>query len=232
MEKQAREEATRGEQSERTTGESRWRNLMRGLTRWLDPRLEKYREAPEPEMPELYLPETTEDLVWLLRKLPESVLTGEEKRRIGAAMSFETRQVRDLMVARDEMTLVYENDFLGPLMLDQLYKSGQLHFPVMGAQGQVVGVLHTEALNKLEVRETDRARNYLDEKLYYLRDDYSLEQAFAAVLRTNCYFFLVVNRMGTVVGMLSFNRMIEELTGKVPEDTFAADDDLMAVAKR
>ena len=218
--------------------------LMEKLVKWLDPKLDKFRIKPEveespepivpeePEMPELYLPETTEDLVWLLRKMPESVLRKEDKERIATAMSFDTRQVRDIMTERDAMTFVHENDFLGPLMLDQLYKSGLSHFPVLGAKGEVVGVIHTDALNKLEIKETDRASKHLDKNLTYLRADYTLEQAFAAVLRTNSYFFIVINQLGMTVGVLSFEKMIEALIGKTPEDEFRSDDNKDAVAHR
>lgn len=219
------------------TGEEK-PGLMERFVSWLDPKLEKYRKQPEPEapaepeVPELYLPETTEDLVWLLRKLPESVLRQEDKERIATAMTFDSRLVRDIMTERDAMTFVHENDFLGPLMLDQLYKSGLSHFPVLGSTGEVVGVIHTDALNKLEIKETDRASKYLDKGMAYLRADYTLEQAFAAVLRTNSYFFIVVNQLGMTVGILTFEKMIETLIGKVPEDEFREDSNKLAVSKR
>lgn len=93
-------------------------------------------------------------------------------------------------------------------------------------------MLHTELLNSLKIRETDRAKEYLDSKLYYMRDDYSLEQAFAAFLRTNCFFFLVVNKHAEIVGLFTYKMLAEHILGRVPKDDFDRDQDITAVSRR
>lgn len=207
-------------------------SLMQRFVRWLDPKLEKFREQKEPEAPEPYIPESPEDVAWILKKTPLSVLDTREREIIAAAMQFPTKRVRDLMLPRAEITFVYKNDFMGPLMLDKLYKSGLAHFPVLGAGGKIEGVLHTASLNSLEIKETERCAEYLDPEVYYMREDYTLEQAFAAFLRTNCYFFMVVNRDGITTGLFTYKMLVSYLLGEVPEDDFHYDKDLMSVAKR
>ena len=64
---------------------------------------------------------------------------------------------------------VKEDEILGPLVLDNLYKSGFKNFPVVDGRGRVVGMIHTEALNALEIRKTDRADKYMDKKVNYLK---------------------------------------------------------------
>lgn len=186
----------------------------------------------EPEIPELYLPETTEDLIWVLRKLPEDVLSSEDRNKIMSAMTFSDRRVKDLMLPREKITFVHVNDFMGPLTLDKLYKSGFSHFPVLDVKGSVAGILHTSSLNSLEIKETDRAASYLDKKVCFMREDYSLMEALSAFLRTNSYFFMVVNRDGQVVGLITFKMVVEKIIGKVPEEDFNGDGDAMLVAKR
>jgi len=188
--------------------------------------------AEETEIPKIYLPETTEDLVWVLKKLPEEVLSSEDREKIMAAMTFNTRKVRDIMLPKEKITFVHVNDFMGPLTLDKLYKSGFSHFPVLDVKGGIAGVLHTSSLNSLEVKETDRAASYLDNKVYFMRDNYTLLEAMAAVLRTNSYFFMVVNSDGQVVGLITFKMIIEKLLGEIPEEDFNGDEDAMLVAKR
>ena len=102
-----------------------WKKTMQKVAGWLGPRLDKYRVTEEEEVPELYLPETTEDFIWLVRKLPQTVLSAEQRVRLAGVMSFETRRVSDLMLPRNEVTFVFENDFLGPLMLDKTLAPGQ-----------------------------------------------------------------------------------------------------------
>ena len=48
----------------------RWRKFLIWLANFLGPKLDKYRIPEEPVVPEIFLPETEADLVWLLKKLP------------------------------------------------------------------------------------------------------------------------------------------------------------------
>ena len=219
---------------EETEKKKKPNKFMVWLANTLGPKLDKYRkvEEPEEEIPEIYLPETTEDLVWVLKKVPEEVLSEKDREKIIFAMTFGKHKVRDLMLPREEITFVHINDFMGPLTLDKLYKSGFSHFPVLDVKGGIAGVLHTSSLNSLEVKETDRAASYLDKNVYYMRDNYSLEEALSAFLRTNSYFFMVVNSDTKVVGLITFKMVVEKLLGEVPEDNFNDDENVLAVAKR
>lgn len=204
--------------------------LPNKIVGWLDPKLEKYRSAPEKD--KQYTPESLADLMGVLKRTPRGVLSDEERQIIVAAMTFRERRVRDIMLPKQEMTFVYEKDFLGPLMLDKLYRSGLEHFPVIGKNGHITGVVHTSAMNKLEIRENDRASKYLDPHVYYLRDDYSLWEAMAAFLRTNCFFFIVINQLSQVVGMVTYDMMVTYILGEKPEDDFTQDENSVAVAHR
>lgn len=208
-------------------------NFMKKLTKWVDPILEKYREPKKPEELPPYVVKDTEDLIGVLKRAPKEVLSGKQRALIAAAMSFSEREVSEIMMSRSEITFVYEHDFLGPLMLDKLYQSGSSHFPVLSSDGhQIVGLIHTDQLNSLEIKKTDRATKYLDKKVYYLRSDYTLEQAMSAFLRTNCFFFLVVDKNGNVVGLLTYQMLIAYLLGFVPHDDFSEDTSISAIMKR
>jgi magnesium and cobalt transporter len=213
-------------------GEKKKQNkIMVWLAKVLGPKLDKYRTI-EPEVPEIYLPETEEDLVWVLKKVPETVLSKEDRDKIMMAMSFSHKKVRDIMLPRGEITFVHVNDFMGPLTLDKLYKSGFSHFPVLDVKGGIAGIIHTKMLNSLEIKDTDRAASFLDKNVYYMRDNYTLPEALAAFLRTGSYFFMVVNSDRQIVGLLTLKMLTTRLAGKIPDDGFSDDDDVMAVAKR
>lgn len=210
-------------------------NLMRKLTNFLDPRLEKYRikksESPEPKK-KLPAPKSKEELLDLLKRCPDSVLNSSERVKIASAMTFKTTKVKEIMLEKPAITFVRETDFMGPLTLDKLYRSGFKHFPVLDARGSLVGVLHTTSLNSLKIKETDRAFKYLDPNIYYVRSDYSLEKAFAAFLRTNSYFFMVIDKSNEIVGLLTVEMLISFLLGKAPSDKFESDYNRLAVAVR
>lgn len=178
-------------------------------------------------------PKTLTEFVEMLRDTPEEVLSRKERAMIVATMEFKNLRVSDIMTPREKITFVNIRDFLGPLMLDKLYKSGYSQFPVLDETGrQVIGTISTERLNSLEIRENDTAEKYLDPTVYYLRNDYNLEQAVSAFMRTHCYFFIVVNKMGQLVGTLTYKDLMAVVLGYTPKDDFSEDSSLGAVIRR
>lgn len=189
------------------------------------------RRISSENLPEIFYPETTEDLVWLINKLPEEVISKQQRRTMAAAMSFDSKLVKEVMTPKNEVIIIHENDFMGPLTLSRLYQSGLSHFPVVGARGEIVGLIHTKTLFSLSVKETDRASAFLDKNVYFMSENYTLKEALLAFIRTSCYFFIVVDDHGKVTGLMSFHKLIEMIVGDLPESDFDMDQDLMSVMK-
>lgn len=189
------------------------------------------RRISSENLPEIFYPETTEDLVWLINKLPEEVISKQQRRTMAAAMTFDSRLVKEVMTPKNEVIIIHENDFMGPLTLSRLYQSGLSHFPVVGARGEIVGLIHTKTLFSLSVKETDRASAFLDKNVYFMSENYTLKEALLAFIRTSCYFFIVVDDHGKVTGLMSFHKLIEMIVGNLPESDFDMDQDLMSVVK-
>lgn len=235
------------------------RYTMRHLTKWLDPRLERYRTAklqsslpantqPAPETPKaptattesdaqktepaLQTPRTSADFLKIIQHTPRSVLDYRSRQIITMALKLPEVTAAELMTPKSKIVYVRDNEMLGPLTLDRLYRSGFSHFPVINATEKIIGSVHTTSFNNLEVRETSRVSEILDPGIYFIRSDYNLEQVLAAFLRANCYFFLVVDNFGRIVGMLTFARFISFLFGDKITDDFSYDNDRLAVAKR
>lgn len=241
------------------------RRTMRGLTKWLDPKLAKYRTSPAPKLapptqPSLPSPQATEpaakspepvldsksdsseiplctprtaaDFLKILQRTPRSVLDYRARQIITMSLKLPETTATELMTPKSKIVYVRDNEVLGPLTLDRLYRSGFSHFPVIDAKEKIIGSVHTTSFNNLEIRETSRVSEILDPGIYYIRADYNLEQVLAAFLRANCYFFLVVDTFGRIVGMLTFSRFISFLFGDTVTDDFDRDNDRLAVAKR
>lgn len=238
------------------------RRNMRRLTKWLDPRLEKYRsapklpaeatplttevshsadttpssKAPEPETPapekSPETPRTAADFLKILQRTPRSVLDYRARQIITMALKLPKTTAAELMTPKSKIVYVRDNEVLGPLTLDRLYRSGFAHFPVIDANEKIIGSVHTTSFNNLEIRETSRVSEILDPGVYYIRSDYNLEQVLAAFLRANCYYFLVVDSFGRIIGILTFSRFISFLFGDTITDDFDRDNDRLAVAKR
>lgn len=182
--------------------------------------------------PEIDVPTSKAEILAVIESAPYKVFPKDERRLVEAVLALKERPVREIMVPRDKIVYVNSNELLGPLVLDQLYRSKLLHFPVKNAKNEVVGAIHTASLNSLEVKESFRAGEILDPNIYYIRDDYTMADALDTFLRNGCHFCLVVNNYGKVVGMVNFSDLTMEIFGDLKIDDFQRDDDSLAVAKR
>ena len=190
-----------------------FKSFMQRFVRWLDPKLDKYRTKKPSAKPPKYTPRTLADFIDVLRRTPRDVINDADRDRIAAIMSFDSRRVKDLMIPKNKMVFVKSKEILGPLILDKLYKSGFTNFPVVDAKGKVKGVIHTEALNTLEIKKTDCADKYLDRNFNYLHTNDSLSHAVAEITRTNSYYFLVLDEANSLAGFFTTQMLLEYLLG-------------------
>lgn len=183
---------------------------MRKFTKFIDPKLEKYRS---PKTTSKYTPKTLPEFIDLLRRTPKTILNAKDRSRIAAIMNFDNRTIKDLMTSKDKMVFVNEKEVLGPLVLDKLYKSGFTNFPVVDNKDKVLGIIHTEALNTLEIKKTDRASKYLDPTVNYLHLNDSLQFAVEEIERTNSYYFLVLDDSDSLAGFFTVQMLLDYLLG-------------------
>ena len=184
-------------------------SLIKKFVKFIDPKLEKYRpkKSPAPK----YAPKSLEEFIDVLRRTPKNILSTKDRSRIAAIMNFDNRKVGDLMIPKKNLVFVNSKDILGPLALDKLYKSGFTNFPVVDNHDQVVGIIHTEALNALEIKKTDRAEKYMDKTLYFLHDTDSLKYAIEEIERSQCYYFLVKDSHDITVGCFTIQTLLDYL---------------------
>ena len=113
------------------------------------------------------------------------------------------------MVPRSKMIFVGGDEMLGPLVLDKLYKSGFMDFPVMDAKGKVKGIINTEALNALEIRKMEKAEKYVDENVRYLHENDLLSFAVEEIRRTNGHYYLVRGEREELVGFFTLQMLLD-----------------------
>ena len=187
--------------------------LMRKFVQFIDPKLEKYRPKKAPKKIPKYTPKNLEEFIGVLQRTPKNILNDLDRNRIAAVMNFDSKKVSDLMIGKEKMVFVHYKDFLGPLTLDKLYKSGFTNFPVVDDKEKVKGIIHTEALNALEIKKTDRAEKYLDKNVCYLHIDDSLQFAVEEIERTNSYYFLVLDSSDSLAGFFTIQMLLDYLLG-------------------
>ena len=188
-------------------------SVIKKFVGWLDPKLEKYRdEKPKEDL----TPKTQAELIGILKKAPKSVLSPKERNIIAAVMNIENRRASDLMISKEDMTFVKEDEMLGPLNLDKLYKSGYSIFPVVDKNEKIVGIIKTASLNSLEIKEAKKAKKFLEkDKIIYLKENDSIEKIIDEFLKSSSLFFVVNNSEGEMVGMITFDIVVYYLLGKI-----------------
>lgn len=182
-------------------------------------------------MPEVFIPETTEDFVWLINKMPSSVLSASQKETLGKVMSFDSKKVSDIMTPKAELKFVGEEDYMGPLTLSGLYKSGQSQFPVTDRRGELSGILHAKTLFQLDIKDTDQASAFMDRKIVYLSEDYPLYEALFTLLRSHAQAFVVVDEAGKISGLLDARVLLSTLLSIEDSADFTKDEDLASVVE-
>ena len=198
---------------------------MQRFTRWLDPKLDRFRstshhpENPQPKpakspSPSPYTPRTLEDFIGVVSRTPRDILDNTDRARLSAVMSFNDRQVLDLMSPKTSIVFVQNTEILGPLVLDRLYKSGFTNFPVIDSKEHIKGVIHTEALNSLKIKKAERADKYMDRGVHYLHTTDSLAHAVSEIERTNSYYFLVLDEENNLAGFFTTEMLLSYLLGK------------------
>lgn len=164
----------------------------------------------------------------------EGILTEDEKLLVQHGLSFAERRVRDHMTPLESVSTVAKGELLGPLVLDDLHKTGHSRFPVTdGSLDQLVGMLHVRDLLTLDSgRGTATAETAMEPRVYYIHQDQSLDQALAAFLRSRHHLFVVVDDEGHTVGLISLEDVTEALLGRAVQDEFDDHENPRAVAGR
>lgn len=177
--------------------------------------------------------ESKEELIAMVEGSGE-VLTRDEKQLIVNGLTFDAMQVETVMTPKSMIDSVPASEVLGPLTLDALHKTGHSRFPVIdGDIDHVVGMLYIQDLLTIGGKtKTHTAMTAMEKKVFYIREDQSLQQALAAFLRTRHHLFVVINQYRETVGLLSLEDVIEALLGRKINDEFDTHEDLRKVAER
>jgi CBS domain containing-hemolysin-like protein len=163
-----------------------------------------------------------------------TILSVDEKKRIINGLAFDTRQVKEIMTPRGMIDSISNKEVLGPLVLDDLHKTGHSRFPVIdGDVDHVVGMLFIQDLLVIDSgRRSGTVEKAMEPRVFYIHEEQSLAHALAAFIRTRHHLFIVINEFRETVGVLSLEDVMEALLGHKIVDEFDAHEDLRVVAAR
>ncbi len=173
-----------------------------------------------------------EDLVELLdrqQKQPDNRMTSAELAVVKGALTYSDKIIRDIMTPKRVVKTVKQDDSVGPLLLDELHKSGFSRFPVVGEKpDELIGVLHLRDL--VNAKDGGHVKSFMKKPVYYVNEEKPLQHALQAFLRTKRHLFVVVNSFEEMVGIITIEDVLEQILGKQIVDEFDKYEDLRAVA--
>lgn len=173
-----------------------------------------------------------EDLIDLLSKQKgqlDNRIDKEDLLIARNALSFGEKYVRDVMTPRRVIKTISASETVGPVLMEELHKSGHSRFPVyQDKKDNFVGVLYMRDM--LKARAGGQVKNLMETKVYYVHDESSLSEVLQAFIKTHHHLFLVVNSFEEVVGVITMEDVLEQIVGKPILDEFDQYDSLRAVA--
>src|SRR6478672_11843825 len=186
-----------------------------GAIRWVD--------SVVPEKATLRI-DSREELSDLVRT-SEAILSDDEKSFITSSLAFEGRTVEEIMTPKSVVDTIKNSEILGPLVLDDLHKTGHSRFPVIAEDiDHIVGILYVRDVLTLDTskKNSSKAESSMDKRVFYIRQDHSLDQALSAFLSTHHHMFIVINEYRETVGIVTLEDTLEALLGRKIVDEFDA----------
>jgi len=160
----------------------------------------------------------------------DSRISSSEIALLQHALTFGDKLVLEVLIPKRVVKMVPANEAIGPILMDELAKSGHSRFPVYGeSKDDIVGILYLHDL--VGARKTGTVADVMSHKLTYVHEECSLYQTLQAFLKTKQHLFLVVNGFEELVGIITIEDVLEQMLGKQIVDEFDRYDDLRAVAR-
>lgn len=161
------------------------------------------------------------------------VMRPDEARIVSGAFDFYAKLVKDYMTPRSKMEVIGAHEMLGPLVLDDLHKTGHSHFPVLdGDIDHIVGLLHLHNLLTITKKETATVQDVMEPKVLYIHEDQTLDDALATCIKHRRHLLVVVNESKETVGVITIEDAVEQLIGREITEKYDDHDNLAEVAGR
>lgn len=155
--------------------------------------------------------DSLDELLFLMENSPAAV-DDSQRRLIKSVLKFDDVTVGKIMTPFDEVMSLSASDLIGPLVLDDLHRTGYEYFPVLNEAEDVVGMLNLADLVLLDNKDSRTAQELCDNQVIMLRHDDSLMGALQQLL-TEQALVAVVEKDDRPVGMLRLSSIIASLIG-------------------
>lgn len=147
-----------------------------------------------------------------------NVLNDDEKRLLVGGLQFEDQRVKSIMTHKKDIFSIRKSEILGPLVLDDLHRSGHDSFPVTNGAGtdEIVGILRLRDVQTLDTtrRHTAKVETAMDPDVRAINQDEPLAVALNLLLDSQHHVLVVTNDSNQTVGLVTLRDIIKTLFGR------------------
>lgn len=177
----------------------------------------------------IYEPEDLVNLLEYQKDQPENRISHQQIDLLIHSLTFADKKVSEILVPLRSVKMASVSDSIGPSLMDELYKSGFSRFPVYeGDQSNVVGTLFIRDI--VQKKSKSLVRDLMRPDVFYVHEDYSLDQALRVFIKTKHHMLIVVNSFEEFIGILTLEDVLEQIIGEQIVDEFDSYEDIRAVA--
>ncbi len=154
-----------------------------------------------------------DELMALIEGSP-GVMTQAEISRLKASLRFDSIKVEEVMTSRQKVVAVNQDESLGPLVLDELYKTGHSRFPVYDQDiDHVVGVLYLQDI--VDVTEGQKTvKSAMRRPMMFVKKSQRLSVVLSQFIKKHQHLAIVLGENKETVGVISLEDVLAELVGE------------------
>lgn len=142
-------------------------------------------------------------------------VSSDQQKLLLHSLKFDDRTVGEVMTGRGEIATIDRHELLGPLVLDDLHKTGHSLFPVTdGGIDHVIGVLSISGFLSLDSKRSVTAEKAMSPYIERVGDEASLRSALKLFLRSHQHLLIVENDEGETVGVITLHDIVTVLFGR------------------
>lgn len=177
------------------------KDISRDLFKKIEPRIIKIYANLSPKIKRKVLREgkrrtfqpifSKEELLFLIAK-NQKIINEQEENWLSKIFSLSDKILSDVMIAKDDLRIIHQTDFLGPLLIDEMHKTGQNIFVVTEkTEEKVEGILPLEKVSNLDNKTSQIAKNIMIRDFFVLDRNQSALEALQEMLLENQKFAIV-----------------------------------------
>ncbi|MFH1427550.1 MAG: hemolysin family protein [Patescibacteria group bacterium] len=166
------------------------------------------------EIPTVYSKKELIKLVEHNEKIEPTEVDKDEKRIVKGALSFSEKLVKDIMTSYNKIFSLKYDQKASQNILNKIFKAGHSRIPIYKETiDNIVGVLYVKDMIMEEKRGAKTVGELSRPKVFYIKDNERLDNLLNEFHSKRHHLFMVRNKKGKVVGIVSIEDVIEEIIG-------------------